>query len=67
VLDLRGSAAKEEKGMVQGRTPELDAPITRWTQVTAFDTAKDCEAARAEHLPKRKGNPIDAISPTIPL
>src|SRR5438552_15827720 len=41
-------------------TPDLDAPITQWTQATAFDTAKECETARTKHLPTKAGTPLPA-------
>ena len=53
--------------MILGRTPDLDAPITSWTQVSAFDAAKDCENARANHLPKRKTSEVDAIPGDTPV
>ena len=60
VLDLRPSTPKQEKAMIRGITPDLDAPITRWTQATAFDTAKECETARTKHLPTKAGTPLPA-------
>jgi len=51
VLDLSG-APTGQKGMVRGSTPDLFAPIARWSQITAFDTAKECETTREKHRPK---------------
>lgn len=56
VFDLSG-ASTGQKGMVRGATPDFFAPITLWTQVTAFDTAKECETGRAKHQPKPPTTP----------
>ena len=56
VFDFSGHPTGE-KEMVRGSTPDFFAPITIWTQVAAFDTAKECETARVKQRPKPLTNP----------
>src|SRR5437773_2422998 len=44
---LKGSPEVKDLGP---SIPNLRAPLSQWTQAAAFDTAKECEGARLEHL-----------------